>query len=210
MRWDIRNPSRGVCGLATALACGVPDRRRPPRQIPSPGAGSCRNGRTACRPRRDRSSCASGRSRRASAIPRRMISALVICISGARTRSVAPSTPAFVASAASRSNAAMNSGRQSGIARVVERIHADVDVLRPHCLRPRHRQRQEDGVPRGHIGGGDAGRRPGRGLSAPRCDRSVRNPPNADRSTCNTTCRSAPKARATALAASISTRCLCP
>ena len=43
-----------------------------------------------------------------------MISAFVIRISGAWMRSVAPSTPALVASAGQRSNASMNSGRQSG------------------------------------------------------------------------------------------------
>ena len=39
-----------------------------------------------------------------------------------------PSTPALVARFAMRSNASMNSGRQSGIAGVIERIHADEDV----------------------------------------------------------------------------------
>ena len=43
-----------------------------------------------------------------------MMPALVRCCSGAQMRSGRPSTPALVASVARYSNAAMNSGRQSG------------------------------------------------------------------------------------------------
>src|SRR5262249_56731777 len=43
-----------------------------------------------------------------------------------------------------------------GIARVVEGVDADEDVLRPLHLRPPQGMREEEGVPRRHVGDGDA------------------------------------------------------
>ena len=84
-----------------------------------------------------------------------MICALVSAMSGVCTRKRAPPTPLAVASVASCSNAAMNSGRQSGIAGIVERVDADDDVARVEHFGPAERERQEHRVARRHVGRGN-------------------------------------------------------
>ena len=49
-------------------------------------------------------------------------------------------------------------GPAVGIAGVVERVHADDDIVRAEHFGPAERQRQEDGVARRHVGRRDVGR----------------------------------------------------
>ncbi len=82
-------------------------------------------------------------------------------MSGARIATSRPSTPARVASVASLPKAAMNSGRQSGISGIVDRVHAEMNLAGIEHLGPRQGQRQHDGVAGGNVGDGNAGGGPG-------------------------------------------------
>ena len=102
----------------------------------------------------------------------------------------------------------MNSGRQSGIAGVVERVDADDDVARAEDFGPAERQREEDRVARRHVGRRNVVRRRDRGRAAPapsptsatsRRSRAGRRRARGAAST--------PSARATARAASTSRAC---
>ena len=46
-------------------------------------------------------------------------------------------------------------GPAVGVTGVVERVHADEDVMSVQCFRPRERERQEHRVAGRHVGGGD-------------------------------------------------------
>ena len=81
-----------------------------------------------------------------------MMSALPSAMSGVCTRNRPPSTPARVARLARRSNARDEFRPAVGIAGVVERVDADDDVVGAEHLGPAERQRQENRVPRRHVG----------------------------------------------------------
>ena len=87
-------------------------------------------------------------------------------------------------------------GTAVGIARVVERVHADEDVGRFQHLGPRQRERKEDGVARRDVGDGNAVR-PSRRRSRPSgtaMSSVSADPPNASRPIFATMCRSTPSA----------------
>ena len=68
----------------------------------------------------------------------------------------------------------MNSGRQSGIARVVERVDADDEIARAEHFGPAERERQKNRVPRRHVRGRNvrlAERSRSRGTVDVRCQR---------------------------------------
>ena len=90
------------------------------------------------------------------------------------------------------------------IARVIERVHADDDVVRAEHLGPAERQRQEDGVARRHVGRRDLVADRSAGPSGTGASVVSDEPPNADRSTSSSTCRATPSHAATARAASSS------
>ena len=87
----------------------------------------------------------------------------------------------------------MNSGPAVGIARIVERVDADDDVVGAEHLGPAERERQEHGVARRHVGRGNLVGSIGRSFGTGRSLVSDE-PPNADRSTSISMCRATPSA----------------
>ena len=86
-----------------------------------------------------------------------MISALLMCSSGAWIRKRPPSTPARVARRGKALERLEVVGAAVGIAGVIERVRTDGDVARVEHFGPRERQRQKNGVPRGDVRGRDVG-----------------------------------------------------
>ena len=86
-----------------------------------------------------------------------MIWALVQAIKGVwMAKRSRPSTPALVARLANWAKAAIYSGPAVGIAAVVDGVDAEENVGRANHLGKGQGQAEEHGVPRGHVGHGDA------------------------------------------------------
>ena len=80
------------------------------------------------------------------------------------------------------------------IAGVVERVDADDDGLGAEHFRPGHRQRQEDGVARRHIGRRDVAARRARDPSGSRRRRPARSRRSSTDGTSSSRCRATPSA----------------